>query len=237
KKEGAQDLLDLILPQSTPEEAIVHTMTFLLAGHETTQSAMTWVSVNVMKYPHVAAQIRREYHDVLARYGSFNTWEAVNELKYTYAVLQETLRLNPVAPRGRRVSVSDDNMPMSDGSQVFVPGGSIIEIYMVAMHRHPKYWANPEAFIPERFLEGTPEWNADLALRDGKPHAYYFLPFSVGSKSCIGQRFSLLEMQLFVAMFVGQFDFKLGQDADTTVSYALATITPVRLTTHVSFAK
>ncbi|KAH9111120.1 hypothetical protein AeMF1_014288, partial [Aphanomyces euteiches] len=115
--------------------------------------------------------------------------------------------------------------------------GSIIEIYMVAMHRHPKYWANPEAFIPERFLEGTPEWNADLALRDGKPHAYYFLPFSVGSKSCIGQRFSLLEMQLFVAMFVGQFDFKLGQDADTTVSYALATITPVRLTTHVSFAK
>ncbi|CAK4076690.1 unnamed protein product [Aphanomyces euteiches] len=212
-------------------------MTFLLAGHETTQSAMTWVFVNVMKYPHVAAQIRQEYREVLARYGSFNTWEAVNELKYTYAVLQETLRLNPVSIRDRRVSAGDDNMPMSDGSQVFVPGGSIIEIYMVAMHRHPKYWANPDAFIPERFLEGTPEWNADLALRGGKSHAYYFLPFSIGSKSCIGLRFSLLEMQLFVAMFVGQFDFKLGQDADTTVSYALATITPVRLTTHVSFAK
>ncbi|KAF0729784.1 hypothetical protein Ae201684_012675 [Aphanomyces euteiches] len=237
KKGGAQDLLDLILPHSTPEEAIVHTMTFLLAGHETTQSAMTWVFVNVMKYPHVAAQIRQEYREVLARYGSFNTWEAVNELKYTYAVLQETLRLNPVSIRDRRVSAGDDNMPMSDGSQVFVPGGSIIEIYMVAMHRHPKYWANPDAFIPERFLEGTPEWNADLALRGGKSHAYYFLPFSIGSKSCIGLRFSLLEMQLFVAMFVGQFDFKLGQDADTTVSYALATITPVRLTTHVSFAK
>ncbi|CAK4224894.1 unnamed protein product [Aphanomyces euteiches] len=242
KKEGGQDLLDLILPQSTPEEAIVHTMTFLLAGHETSSSALGWTFVNVMKYPHVAAQIRREYHDVLARFGSFSSYEAVGELKVAHSVLQETLRLNPVAPRGRRVSVSDDNVPclmeVKSLFQAYVePYGSIIEIYMVAMHRHPKYWANPEAFIPERFLDGTPAWNADLALRDGKPHAYYFLPFSVGSKSCIGQRFSLLEMQLFVAMFVGQFDFKLGPDADTGVKYNNATIKPVRVTAHVSFAK
>ncbi|KAG9400663.1 hypothetical protein AC1031_010113 [Aphanomyces cochlioides] len=90
---------------------------------------------------------------------------------------------------------------------------------MVAMHRHPKYWANPDAFIPERFLEGTPAW------------------ICVGSKSCIGQRFSLVEMQLFVAMFVGQFGFKLGQDADTGAKYNNATIAPMRVSAHVSFAK
>ncbi|KAF0736251.1 hypothetical protein Ae201684P_007139 [Aphanomyces euteiches] len=63
-------------------------------------------------------------------------------------------------------------------------------------------------------MEGTPEWDADLKLRDGKSHAFYYLPFSIGSGNCIGQRFAIAEIQVIVAMIVGEFDVKLTPNAN-----------------------
>ncbi|KAH9109884.1 hypothetical protein LEN26_013921 [Aphanomyces euteiches] len=237
-KDGPKDLLDLILPHSSPEEAFVHTMTFLTAGHETTTSALGWIIVNLIKHPNVATQVRWEYKAVVAKFGSLNSWEAVDELIFTLAVIQESLRLNAIAAKvARRTCASDDIVPMQEGPPIFVPAGTTVEVVIAAMNRHPKYWAKPDSFIPERFLEGSPEWNADLALRDGKPHALYYIPFSAGSKNCIGQRFSIVEMQVVVATLIGQFDFKLAQDADTRTKYNGVTTFPTRLTVNVSIAE
>ncbi|CAK4289403.1 unnamed protein product [Aphanomyces euteiches] len=55
-----------------------------------------------------------------------------------------------------------------------------------ALHRNPKYWSDPDEFIPERFLEGTAPYEADKALRHGQGNTFAYMPFSTGSKNCIG---------------------------------------------------
>ncbi|CAK4637962.1 unnamed protein product [Aphanomyces euteiches] len=236
--EGPQDLLDLILPQSTSQEAIVHTMTFLGAGHETSTSALSWIFAALITHPAAAAKVRQEYNQVRTKFTSLKHWEAVNALKYTLAVIQESMRLNAVVAKvARRTCAHDDFVPMQEGPSIFVPAGTAIEINIAALNRHPKYWTSPDEFMPERFLEGTAAWNADLALRDGKSHAFYYIPFSAGSKNCIGQRFGLVEMQVIVATMIGQFDFRLTNQADLRAKYNGVTTFPAHLEVSVQFAK
>ncbi|CAK4523192.1 unnamed protein product [Aphanomyces euteiches] len=107
--------------------------------------------------------------------------------------------------------------------------GTTIEVNIAALNRHPKYWAQADTFIPERFLEGTSEWDVDLKLRDGKSHAFYYVPFSAGSKNCIGQRFALVEMQVTVATLFGRFGFALTGDANLGAKYNGTVLFPAKL--------
>ncbi|KAF0729776.1 hypothetical protein Ae201684_012667 [Aphanomyces euteiches] len=225
-----KDLLDLFLPHSSTTEAIFHTMTFLQAGHETTCSALSWIFAALITYPDAAAKVRQEYKETVAKYGSLDSWEAVSSLKYTLAVIQETMRLNVVVYMVvRRTFMQDDYVPMQEGPSVFVPAGTTIEVNIAALNRHPKYWAQADTFIPERFLEGTSEWDVDLKLRDGKSHAFYYVPFSAGSKNCIGQRFALVEMQVTVATLFGRFGFALTGDANLGAKYNGTVLFPAKL--------
>ncbi|CAK4702802.1 unnamed protein product, partial [Aphanomyces euteiches] len=173
------DLLALILPHTTPAEALAHTMTFMTAGHETLSSTLAWVIVETRRRPEVLAKMRAECNQVMEKYTSIATWEATQELVYTTAVINETLRLNTVAHAIlRRVAMQDDQVPLVDTSSVFIPKGTCIEIMPAAFHRNPRYWANANEFVTERFILGTPEWMADEQLRGGHSHTFYFLPFS-----------------------------------------------------------
>ncbi|CAK4665179.1 unnamed protein product [Aphanomyces euteiches] len=198
--EAPKDLLDMMLPHSIIDEAVAHTVTFISGGYDTSSSSLSFVFGTLASHPKVVAAVRSEFNKVVSKHGSLSSWEAVAELTYTQAVIQETMRLNSTSfTNFHRIAKTEDHVPMSDGSTVLIPKGTTIYMNMAAMHRNPKYWSKPEAFIPNRFVEGTPEWNADLALRGGKPHAFHYMPFSFGNKSCIGQRFAMVEMQVIVA--------------------------------------
>ncbi|KAG9400670.1 hypothetical protein AC1031_010116 [Aphanomyces cochlioides] len=146
-----------------------------------------------------------------------------------------SVRLNAVVAKvARRTCAHDDIVPMQEGPSIFVPAGKAIKINIAALNRHPKYWTNPDLFIPERFLDGTPAWSADLALRNGKSHAFYYIPFS---KNCIGQRFGLVEMQVIVATMIGQFDFALTNHGDLRAKYNGVTAFPAHLEVSVQFVK
>ncbi|CAK4134894.1 unnamed protein product [Aphanomyces euteiches] len=203
-----KDLLDMILPHATPQEAVCLTVTFILAGHDTSSHTLGFVFGMLNSHPQAIAGIRAEYNKVISKYRSLKSWDAVAELVYTQAVIQETLRINSVAfSLIQRAAEANDTVPMSDGSTVFIPKGTTIHFNMAAMHRNPKYWTTPESFLPERFIEGTSEWNEDLALRGGKSHTFHYMPFSMGSKGCIGQKFAMAELQLVVATLVSKYDF------------------------------
>ncbi|KAF0696942.1 Aste57867_12327 [Aphanomyces stellatus] len=210
------DLLDLILPHaSTHDEAIVHTMTIITAGHRTATATMSFVFAMLAQHPEVADTIREETAAALLQYGSLSHWETVASLPYTYAVLQESLRLHSTAVSlVRLLCQADDTIPLDDGSAFFVPQGTMVDINLAAMHRNPKYWTDPDAFKPERFVQGSSMWESDLARRGGKPHTFFFLPFGAGSRNCIGYRFAMAEMQITVATFLVAFDFQLAETAD-----------------------
>ncbi|CAK4639779.1 hypothetical protein LEN26_003222 [Aphanomyces euteiches] len=225
-----KDLLDLILPNATTREAIIHTMTFLAAGHETSSSALSQIFATISSRPDIVQRLRQEYNDVIAEHGSLATWEAVHQLTYTMAVIQETMRLNVVVVAlANRVGVKDDYIPMDGRDPIFLPAGTMVEVNVAALNRHPRYWASPDLFVPERFLEGTPEWDADLKLRDGKPHTFYYIPFSIGSANCIGQRFALVEFQVIVATIIGNYDYQVTPAANLRQKHNGVTLAPAKL--------
>ncbi|CAK4699016.1 unnamed protein product, partial [Aphanomyces euteiches] len=121
-KDSPKDLLDLILPNTSPEEALAHTMSFMTAGHETSSATLAWVVIEIYRRPDVVAKMRAECNKVLETHGSIDSWDAKQDLIYTNAVIEETLRLNTVVPSFlRRVALEDDSIPMSDGSTIFIP--------------------------------------------------------------------------------------------------------------------
>ncbi|CAK4383767.1 unnamed protein product [Aphanomyces euteiches] len=236
--DNPKDLLDMILPHSTTQEVITHTVTFIVAGHDTSSNTLGFVFGTLFDYPDAVAGIRAEYNKVISKYCSLKSWEAVSELVYTQAVIHEALRLNSVVIMTMlRNSQDNDTIPMSDASTVFIPKGTNINLNMAAMHRNPKYWKDPDSFIPARFIEGSTEWDADLDLRGGKPHAFYFMPFSAGSKNCIGQRFAMAELQVIVATLVSKFDFAPSANMDMSHEYGGITVRPVKVEMTVRRAK
>ncbi|RHX99734.1 hypothetical protein DYB36_013055, partial [Aphanomyces astaci] len=240
-----QDLLDRILtdPTSTTNhDAVTHVMTFMTAGHETTSSSLAWVLVELAARPVVVARIRQEVHTLTSvsdhtTTSPLATWEGIHSLKYTLAVIQETMRLHSVFFQlMRRLTEQDDSVPLSDGSMLPLPKGTSINVLTSAMHLNPKSWTNPTEFTPERFMEDTPEWAADAALRQSKSHAFVYMPFSIGSKNCIGHRFAIAELLVIVATFVQNFDFALTDKANVRHLYNAMTVVPANLEMTVSRA-
>ncbi|KAH9113935.1 hypothetical protein AeMF1_011948 [Aphanomyces euteiches] len=213
-KSPQTDLLDLILPHASPRKL----------------STLSWVVVEACRRPQVVAKIRQECQKVLKKYGSMATWESTQEMPYTTAVIQESLRLNSVVYGiPRRDACEDDEVPMSDGSSIFIPKGTSIAMIAAAIHRNPRYWTKPNEFIPERFLPGTPEWTADEVLRGGSSHNFYFLPFSMGTKNCIGLRFAMAEIRVILAMLFANFDIKINAASNLFPKFNGMTIHPADL--------
>ncbi|RHY29536.1 hypothetical protein DYB32_005071 [Aphanomyces invadans] len=227
-----RDLLDRMLEAGTStHDAVVHTLTVMFAGHDTTTAALCWTFYRLACEPSKAALARRECLHLLDVHGSFDQWQALHDLTYTTAFIQETLRLHPPVPFiGRRMARDDVHVPKSDGSSVFVSKGTSVCVVHAAMQRDPTYWAHPNDFVPERFVPGTCAYAADLGLRHGRGHAVHYMPFSAGSKNCIGQRFAMAELQVVVATLLTKYEFTLAPDADHTNLFNGISVQPTRLT-------
>ncbi|KAF0715698.1 Aste57867_3239 [Aphanomyces stellatus] len=225
------DLLDRMLNANMDsQEAIVHVMTFMFAGHETTSAALSWAFTELGAHPDVAKRVRDEACAALATHGALDNWDALEDLPFTKAVIQETLRLHPILPfLMPRVATVDSVIPMSDGSSVSVPKGTNVVVVAAVMHRDPAFWSQPEAFLPERFVKGSPLYEEDFKRRWGKSYVLHYLPFGGGVKNCIGQRFAMAELQLVLATFVAQFDFRLTAGANCHAKYNVLTTAPTQL--------
>ncbi|KAF0697556.1 Aste57867_11767 [Aphanomyces stellatus] len=227
--ESPVNLLNLVASNSTEEEARVHLMTFLIGGQENTSTTMAWIWAMLVQHPDAVAHIREEYHAAIAQYGSLSAHngEGASQLKYTMAVINETMRLYSVA-LFERVSQEDDFIPMMDGSKLFLPKGTSTKVHFPTLHRNPKYWILPDMFVPARFLEGSAAWQADLRLRKGKSHRLFFMPFGLGSMQCIAYRFVLTEMRVTLATMASQFDVELTENADLRYKFNGFKMAPVK---------
>jgi cytochrome P450 len=196
------DLLSLLLAARdergddgmSREQVRDEVMTFLGAGHETTANSLSWMWLLLSQHPEARRRVEQEVDEVLG--GRRPTFEDVDRLPWTNAVLQETLRVYPVAPVVSRVAASDD---VIEGAPV--PKGSVIIIAPYLLHRDPEFWPNPEGFDPERFMPG--------AGSSGRPRQSY-MPFGAGRRICVGQGFAMLESVLLTAMTVQRFRFDLA---------------------------
>jgi cytochrome P450 len=165
-------------------------MTLLLAGHETTATALAWTMHRVLTEPGVLDRIRAELDAVVGR-GPVAP-EDLGRLEYLDAVVKETLRLNPVIPDVLRIL----KRPLSIGG-VALPAGVGVAPNIYGAHRRPESWPEPTRFDPGRFL-GT------------RPGPYEFFPFGGGVRRCLGMAFALYEMKVVLATLLARADFTLA---------------------------
>jgi cytochrome P450 len=109
--------------------------------------------------------------------------------------VQESLRLYPPVWIISRKAINDDEI-----GGYSIPAGATVTLCSYTLHRHPKFWENPETFNPRRFTDESGEAR--------HPDAYF--PFGGGPRSCIGSHFAMMEAQLILAMLVRRYHFQLA---------------------------
>ena len=203
-----QDILDVCMSQldqcdeATVRQLTDDTKTMLLAGHETSAALLTWATYELMAHPEMLAHVRAEGEAVFGPHikaGTVPTMDDVRRLRWTPAVLRETLRKHSVVPLVMRVAVDDDVFTAADsglGHDVTIPSGCTVAVGIEGVHHRSDVWPNPSAFLPQRFLD------------DQMDHIdpYGFIPFINGPRNCLGQHLSLAETQLVLCYTVTMFE-------------------------------
>jgi unspecific monooxygenase len=198
KKEGAppSDLFDLMGAARDPETGKAFTdeqlgdevATMILAGHETTATALFWSLYLLAQDPATQDAVAAEVEGVAADSGM-----EFERLKFTRAVIDETMRLYPPAYLIARAAYASDTV-----AGLPVRRDDVILIAPWLLHRHEKLWHDPNAFIPARFMPPAPP-----------PDRFAYLPFGVGARVCIGAHFALVEATLALARLIGAFRVEL----------------------------
>ena len=215
KNEGApaRDLFDLMGEARDPETGVAFTdeqlgdqvATMILAGHETTATALFWALYLLALDPATQEEVATEVQAATAN-GALD----LERLKFTRAVIDETMRLYPPAFLIARAAAGPDTIAGRP-----VKPKDVILIAPWLLHRHEKLWSDPNAFIPQRFMTGTP------------PDRFAYLPFGVGARVCIGAHFALVEATLALAKIIAAFRVSLV-DKEPVLPIGVVTTQPDR---------
>ena len=167
---------------------------FLFGGLDTSSTVLLWTIYLLGKHPEVLSKLQEEVDNVLSSVNDqFISYEHLKDLHYMNLVLKESMRLYPPVPVLGRKTDTDyivDNK--------VIPKGVDVLIVVHFIHRNPEVWPDPNKFDPHRFqLDQT-----------SKRSPFAYIPFSAGSRNCIGQRFAWQEMKIILAKFIHQFDIK-----------------------------
>jgi len=215
KNESApRDLFDLMVAARDPETGAAFSdeqlgdqvATMILAGHETTATALFWslylLALDPASQDMVAAEVQT---------ATVNGALDIERLKFTRAVVDETMRLYPPAFLIARAAAGPDTV-----AGLPVKKKDVILIAPWLLHRHEKLWRDPNAFIPTRFVPGAPP-----------PDRFAYLPFGVGARVCIGAHFALVEATLALAKIIGTFRVDL-LDQEPVMPIGVVTTQPDR---------
>jgi cytochrome P450 len=206
QREGAaerDDLVALLLHATDPEtgapltpvEVREQALVFLLAGNDTTSTALTFSLHLLARHPAIQDAVREEVRDTVVR-GDLTAADAAR-FELTRRVVDEAMRLYPPAYITSRLALRDTAV-----AGYRVARGGVVATSFYALHRNPGVWDDPERFNPDRFLP------AAVKERD----RYAYLPFGGGPRSCIGNHFALLEATLGVASVIGRFSLESRTD-------------------------
>lgn len=180
----------------TDRQVVDNLLTILLAGHETTASALTWSLYVLSRKPEWARRIANEVHRVVGD-GPIEPGH-VDRLTITRSVFLEVLRLYPPLPEFSRSARTTCRV-----GGLTLRKGTLLNIVPYVIHRHENLWTAPNAFRPERF--------ATSSKTERRPG---FMPFGVGPRTCIGMTFAMIEGVVLLATFARSASFYPAPEAD-----------------------
>ncbi|GLH05336.1 Cytochrome P450 4C1, partial [Gryllus bimaculatus] len=189
------DLLLLIARDGSLSDADIREEvdTFMFEGHDTTAAAISFTAFLLSRHPAVQEQILEELETIFDSSKPLEpSIQELSELKYLEMVIKESLRIYPpVCVVARQIN---SDLPL-ESSTLTIPAGTTLFLNFYLLHRDPEVFPDYESFDPERF---TPEQTV-------RRNPFSYLPFSAGSRNCIGQRFAMLELKSIMAKLVWNF--------------------------------
>jgi cytochrome P450 len=199
EEKPGHDLLQILLDArysdgtSMSDELVVsESMQLLVAGHETSSNALSWLLYLLSSRPDCVDRVRDEFDSVLGeRHVSFSD---VPKFEFTTQVILEALRLYPPFWMVDRMALADDRAGDLD-----IPRGSTVVVFIYGTHHSPRYWENPESFDPERFTKAKEKLHTPFA----------HLPFGAGPRGCIGGNYAMLQMLMILSVVLRKYDFHL----------------------------
>ncbi|KAL8664863.1 MAG: hypothetical protein Q9202_002725 [Teloschistes flavicans] len=213
KEPTGVDIISIALSSGvfTEDNLVDQMMTFLVAGHETTSTAMTWAVYSLCKHPQYQTRLREEIRAHLPSIDDPEapiTAEMFDRVHFLHAVCNEILRLHSPITVTMREAIKNTSICGQS-----VPKGTRIMISPAAVNTAEALWgADAAEFRPERWL------NADNTVNHsgGASSNYAFLTFLHGPRGCIGQAFAKAEFAVLVAGLVGRFEFDLEEPDKVT---------------------
>lgn len=189
----SKDLLGLMIGKQQEgillEKAVVdESIAFLIAGHETTSTWLMWTVYMLDQSPAVQGLLDEELSRVIGEHTP--SWDLIKQCDYLTCVLKESLRMYSPVPFLLRKATRNLQL-----GQHFIPQNTLINVAPILLHSNPNIWEEPDIVKPNRFESKSP---------DGT-----FIPFSDGSRNCIGQYFATMEAKIITARLLKDFKFTL----------------------------
>ncbi len=183
-------------------------MSFLIAGHETTANALSWIWYLLDQHPEEQERLREEVVRELA--GETPSYANIHRLKRLRMVFLEALRLYPPLWMLDRRALGPDLL-----GDTRISKGDLVIISSYAIHRKPDLWKDPDLFRPERFEPGHEEQSNKFA----------YIPFGSGPRVCIGMGFAMIESQIILATLLSRFRLR-PREAATIRPRPIITLRP-----------
>lgn len=207
-------------------EILGHMSAFLVAGHETTTSAICRILHQLALHPSVQVKLREEVCAARREHGDldFNT---LMTLPFLDAVCRETLRLFPPVPQLSRTTREDVILPLqwpiktADGKEeikeIFLKKNTNVIISIIGMNRSKRIWGeDAEEWKPERWMQSTSVTETKIQT----PGIYSStLTFLGGARSCIGFKFAEIEIKLIISVLLEKLSFSPGPDILWTMNF------------------
>ncbi|XP_029011549.1 cytochrome P450 3A40-like isoform X2 [Betta splendens] len=180
----------------TDHEILSQAMIFIFAGYETSSSSLSFLAYNLARNPDVMKKLQREIDSTFPNKAPVE-YQELMQMEYLDSVINESLRLYPIAARLERVTKATVEI-----NGLVIPKNMVVMIPTWPMHRDPDVWPEPEVFRPERFSKENKE----------TIDPYTYMPFGAGPRNCIGMRFALVVMKLAVVEILQSYSFSVCKE-------------------------
>ncbi|XP_075589251.1 cytochrome P450 4c3-like [Dermatophagoides farinae] len=180
--------------------------TFMLAGHDATAMSLIWTLHLLGNHPDIQYRVHKEIDEIRQQSDDDNDQTTQNwsqnqlrRMKFLEACIKESLRIYPSVPVISRYTHQDAEIEPGR----IIPKGTSVAIVLYMIQRDPKYFQQPERYIPDRFIEGSEHYC-------GRMNPFAYLPFSAGPRNCIGQKFALQEEKIMLATLLSRYRVESG---------------------------
>jgi sterol 14alpha-demethylase len=206
--DGEGDLLDVLMsirdddgsPRFSADTVTGMFISMMFAGHHTTSGTAAWTLIELLRHPREMAAVTEEL-DTLYADGSAVSFQALREIPRLESAIKEALRLHPPLILLLRVAMED-----LDYGGYRIAAGKFVAASPAISNRIPEDFPDPDAFVPERYLEPREEDRAN---------PWTWIPFGAGRHRCVGAAFAMMQLKAIFSVLLEGWEFEAAQPLDT----------------------